>query len=82
MTGYAKEVNRKKINLIGSKYKAVGSATIEFGDTIASFIAPVTRFLVNDKVSSIALILVCNYICAWIIQRYSEKMIKFKLCPS
>lgn len=67
------------INMFGSKYKAVGSATIEFGDTIASFIAPITSFLVNDKVSSIVLILVCLYICAGIIQRYSEKMIKFKI---
>lgn len=70
---YLPFVTAAVIDMFGSRNKAFGSATIEFGDTIASFIAPITGFFLKDKIQWIILVTVFLYVLASFIQRSAEK---------
>lgn len=62
------------IDMFGPKHKAMGSAMIEFSDTIASFVAPITSFLIHEEVYVIVIISLILCTLAAIIQRLSERI--------
>lgn len=63
------------IHMFGSKHKATGAASIEFGDTIAAALSPLVGFLLSGKIIGLVLTTVILYVCAAFIQSKSEKKI-------
>jgi MFS family permease len=60
------------IELFGPRYKGVGSAMIEFGDTIATFIAPLITLILKLNILGISITVTLLYIVAAITQRRAE----------
>jgi MFS family permease len=70
------------INMLGPRHKALGSASIEFGDTIASFVAPLINILVNESILNISMIITILYILATFAQRRAENLLPGSLRKS
>ncbi|MBX9744388.1 MAG: hypothetical protein K2X08_04160 [Chlamydiales bacterium] len=63
------------IRMVGTRHRAFGSATIEFGDTIASFVAPLLNIFFIGSSHIILITTVILYIFAALLQRKAENSI-------
>lgn len=63
------------IRMVGPRHRAFGSATFEFGDTIASFVAPLLNIFFIGNTHVILITVVILYLLATIFQRKAENTI-------
>jgi MFS family permease len=61
------------IKIVGPRRRALGSAMIEFGDTISSFSAPILNIIFKQSSISILITIVCFYVLASCLQKFAEE---------
>lgn len=69
---YLSFVGVSVIDMFGPKNKGVASAMIEFGDTIATFAAPIITFLLGKNLFGIMIVITVLYAIAAMLQRACE----------
>lgn len=62
------------INMVGSKYKAVGSASVELCSTLAAYLGAMSNLIIRHNTIALLGIIVIMYVLASLIQRRAEKL--------
>jgi len=59
--------------MLGSKHRALGSATIELGDTIAVFFAPILNLVFEQNAYNVLITIFILFTAATVLQKSVEK---------